>query len=193
MARRKFEFRPDRTQTTIFSRFFLTRKQRSALLKWGLYGALLLGASLLQDTLLCQVHILGATTELVPVVIFLVSILEGAQTGSLFCLAGGCFYLFSGVAPGYFAMPILTILPLVITMFRQGYLRRGFGTTMVCLAVGMLVYEMLTFSIVWLSGDAPFARWIAFWLKGWLSLAVAPVLYPIAAAIEKIGGETWKE
>lgn len=193
MARRKFEFRPDKTQTSFFSRFFLTKKQRANLLKWSLYSLLLLAASLVQDVLLSSLRILGTTTELVPVVIFLVCLLEGAQSGSLFCLGGGCFYLFSGSAPGYYALPVITILALVVTMFRQGYLRRGFGTTFFCLAVGFLVYEMLIFAIAYISGSVPFDRYIAFWLKGLLSLAAVPVLYPVAASIEKIGGEIWKE
>ncbi len=193
MARRKFEFRPDKTQTSFFSRFFLTKKQRAGLLKWSLYSLLLLAVSLVQDVLLSGMRILGTTTELVPVVIFLVCLLEGAQTGCLFCLAGGCFYLFSGSAPGYYVLPMITILALIVTMFRQGYLRRGFGTTLFCLAVGFLAYEMLIFAIEYISGNLPFDRYIAFWLKGLLSLAVAPVLYPVGVAIEKIGGETWKE
>ncbi len=193
MARRNFEFRPDKTQTSFFSRFFLTKKQRSNLLKWGLYSFLVLAVSLVQDVLLSGVRILGTTTELVPVVIFLVCLLEGAQAGCLFCLGAGCFYLLSGSAPGYYVLPMITVLALVVTMFRQGYLRRGFGTTLCCLAVGFLAYEMLVFAIEFISGNTPFDRYIASWLKGLLSLAAAPVLYPVTAAIEKIGGETWKE
>ncbi len=193
MARRNSEFRPDRTQNSFFSRFYLTKKQRTTLLKWSLYSLLLLIVSLVQDVMMCQVRILGATTELVPCVILLVVLLEGAESGSVFCLVASALYVFSGSAPGYYVIPAITFLAMILAMFRQGYLRRSFGTTLVCVAVGIMVYEMLVFVAELMSGNTQFYRVLAFVIKGVLTVLVSPVLYPAVAAIEKIGGETWKE
>lgn len=193
MAKRKYEFRPDRSQTSFFSRLIPTPKQRSQLLKWSLYSLLLLALSLLQDVVLCRVKILGATTELVPCAIMLITILEGTQSGSIFCLVATALYIFSGSAPGYYVLPGVTILALALTMLRQSYLSPSFGTAMACLIPGVLLYEMLVFVVELVFGNTTAARFMAFWLKGWLSLAAAPLIYPIAAAIKKTGGEPWKE
>ncbi len=192
MAKR-FEFRPDKTGTSFITRLIPTKKQREKLLKWSLYSILLLVLSLVQDVLLCNVKLWGATTDLVPCAIMLICLLEGAQKSCIFCAAASLCYVASGSAPGYYVLPLITIIAMVVTMFRQGYLARSFGTVMVCLAVAVLCYEMVIFGMEFLSGSTLLSRINAFWLKGALSLAVAPVLYPMAAAIEKIGGETWKE
>lgn len=193
MAKRRFEFRPDKTGSSFFSHLIPTKKQRAKLLKWSLYSLLLLVLSLLQDTALCKVRILGATTDLVPCTIMLICLLEGAQKSSIFCLVAAGVYVAAGMAPGYYVMCVITIIAMVVTMFRQGYLSRSFGTIWVCLAVALLTYEMIIFGMEFLSGRTLLSRINAFSLKAALSLAVAPIIYPFAAAIEKIGGETWME
>lgn len=193
MAKRSFEYRPDRTQGSFLSRLMPTKKQRKKLLKWSLYSLLVLVLSLLQDVLLCKVRILGTTTDLVPCSIMLICMLEGAQRSSIFCVTAALIFVASGSAPGYYVMPVLTIIAMAVTMFRQGYLRLSFGTVLVCLAVALFAYEMTVFCVEWLSGRLLPSRITAFSLKAVLSLAVVPLLYPMAAAIEKIGGETWKE
>ena len=56
-----------------------------------------------------------------------------------------------------------------------------------------MVYELLTFAIGFFLGRTTVSRLAGFCLSGGLSLAAAPLLYPIFVAIGKIGGETWKE
>lgn len=193
MARRSFEYRPDKTGSSLLNRLLPTRKQRQKLLKWSLYSLLLLVLSLLQDVLMSRVKILGTTTDLVPCGIMLVCMLEGAQRSSIFCVAAALCFVASGSAPGYYVLPVITVIAMVVTMFRQGYLRFSFGTVIACLAVALVSYEMIVFAMEWISGRMLFSRITAFSLKAALSLAVVPLLYPMAAAIEKIGGETWKE
>ena len=193
MARRSFEYRPDRTEGALLARFLPTKKQRQKLLKWSLYSLLVLVLSLLQDVLLCKVRILGTTTDLVPCCIMLICMLEGAQRSSIFCVTAALFFVASGSSPGYYVMPAITLIAMVVTMFRQGYLRLSFGTVFACLAVAVFGYEMIVFAVQWISGRVLPERMTAFTLKAALSLAVAPLLYPMAAAIEKIGGESWKE
>ncbi len=193
MARRSFEYRPDRTEGSFLARLLPTKKQRQKLLKWSLYSLLVLVLSLLQDVLLCKVRIFGATTDLVPCCIMLICMLEGAQRSSIFCVSAALFFVASGSSPGYYVMPVITLIAMIVTMFRQGYLRLSFGTVFACLVVALFAYEMTVFAMEWLSGRVLLERITAFSWKAVLSLAVAPLLYPMAAAIEKIGGETWKE
>ena len=193
MARRKYEFRPDRTDSGILSKLYVTRQQRLSLLKWVLYIVLLLLLSIIQDVILCRVRIFGTTTALVPCGIMLLCLLEGSHTGSIFVLIASAVYLFSGSAPGYYAVPMLTIVSLGLTMFRQGYLRKGFSATMLCMAVGLLVYELAVFTAGLLLGRTTLSRLGAFCITAILTFGAAPLLYPIAQAISKIGGQTWKE
>ncbi len=188
----KKEFRPDKTNSGLLNKLYMTPRQRRIYLKWFLYALLILFLSVLQDVVLSRAHLLGVTTDLVPMGIILVCLLEGTEKGSIFALLGACFYLFSG-APGYYCLPLVTASAVGITTFRQGYLRSGFSTSMVCLAIAMLVYElaMLTAGIV--SGLAGWNRLPGFCLTALLTLLTAPVLYPIVISIRKIGGETWKE
>ena len=126
----KKEFKSDKPHSGFWGKLYLTQKQRKGLLKWSLYGALLLVLSLLQDVVLCRVHLWGATTELVPVGIFLICILEGAESGSIFALVSSLLYLFSGTAAGPYSMVFITFLAVGVTIFRQAYLQKGFGSAM---------------------------------------------------------------
>lgn len=193
MARQKSEFRPDRVKNSLLNRFFLTKKQRKNLLKWFLYWMLILFLSVFQDVAMSKASIFGATTELVPCGIMLICLTEGAEKSCVFCLTAAFLYMFSGYSPGFVAVPVLVILCMVVTMFRQGYLRKGFGTALLCMGVGMLLYELLVFVAAILFGNTTGGRVMHFVITALLCLAAVPILYPITHAIEKIGGESWKE
>ena len=92
---KKYEFKPDKLGTGFLNKLYLTQLQRQALLKWSLYGLVLLVLTLLQDVLLCNLSIFGATTDLVPTAILLITVMLGTESGCLFALIGTCFYQFS--------------------------------------------------------------------------------------------------
>lgn len=189
----KKEFRSDKPYSGFWGKLYLTKKQRKGLLKWSLYGALLLVLSLLQDVVLCRFRLFGATTELVPVGIFLICILEGAETGSIFALIASLTYLFSGTATGPYSMVFITALAIGVTIFRQAYLQKGLGAAVLCAAVAVFAYELLQFSMGLFLGLTIFKRLIGFLLTAFLSSLTIPLLYPVTLSIEAIGGETWKE
>ena len=81
MAKKKYEFKPDPAGSGTLSKLYLTRKQRQSVLKWALYGLLCLAALILQDVILSELSLLGATTDLVSAAILLVCLLQGG--GSL--------------------------------------------------------------------------------------------------------------
>lgn len=192
MAKRN-EFRPDKPRSGVLSKLFLTQLQRRSLLKWGIYALLLLVLSVVQDVLLCRVRLFGATTDLVPVGIFLICLTEGAENGSVFSLVASCLYLFSGSAAGYFSIVLITALSIAATLFRQSYLQKGFAASMLCTAFAVLVYEMAVFFIGVFLEMTLFSRIGTHFLTGVYSLVFAPVLYPIVNGASTIGGEAWKE
>lgn len=189
----KKEFKSDKPHSGFWGKLYLTQKQRKGLLKWSLYGALLLVLSLLQDAVLCRVHLWGATTELVPVGIFLICILEGAESGSIFALVSSLLYLFSGTAAGPYSMVFITFLAVGVTIFRQAYLQKGLAAAVLCAGTATLVYEMLQFLMGLFLGLTIPVRIVGFAITGGLSVIAIPLLYPLALFIGTIGGETWKE
>lgn len=190
---KKNEFRPDKPSTSLLSHLILTKKQQRTVLKWVFYALLLVALSVLQDSLLSQVRLLGATTELVPCAIFLICILEGTQNGSVFSLVAGLLYLFSGTAPGPYSMVAITFLSVGVCIFRQAYLQESFSSAMLCTAIAMVLYVLVNFAFGLFLGLTPFSRLYGFLLTAVLSLLIAPVLYPILKAIMAYGGNLWKE
>lgn len=193
MARRKYEFRPDRTGSGLLHKLYLTKKQQFTLLRWFLYTMVLLTLSVVQDVILCHVSFYGATTDLVPCAIFLICVILGTETGSVFSLIAAAMYQFSGTAPGYHAIALITVLAIGVTMFRQSYLRKSISSNILCAVLALVVYELILFLIGFILSQIPLERlYVALWTAA-LSVLAFPILYPTVTAISKIGGETWKE
>ena len=193
MAKRKYEFKPDNFRATLANKLYLTPKQRLTILRWFLFVILLIVASVLQDVILCRFQLFGATTDLVPCVIILSCMIMGANTSAIFVLLAALGYQASGTAPGYYVVPLIVFLSLLLSLFREGFLRKTFSSVMLSAGVAVLVYEMLLFVVGLVLGSTRPDRWIVFLLTGGLSLVSLPILYPIVSTIAKIGGEIWKE
>lgn len=190
---RKYEFRPDSDRKGLLQRLYLTQQQRRSLLKWVLYALLLTVLSVLQDVILTPIRLFGASTDLVPCAIIVICIAEGTEVGSLFALIASLLYLFSGTAPGPYAMVFITLLAVLVSAFRQGYLRKGFAASMLCTGAAMLVYELAVFIVgLFLDLTSP-GRLLSFVLTAAFSMVAAPLLYLLAKAISAIGGQSWKE
>ena len=190
---RKYEFKPDKPRTGLLGKLFLTQKQRRSLLKWLLYTLVLLVLSILQDVLLCSVRLFGATTELVPCGIFLICLAEGIEKGSVFALIASCLYLFSGTAAGYYSIVFLTFYGVLITYFRQAFLKKGLAAAALCTVAGMLAYELSVFLVGLFLGMTTISRIGGFFLTAGLTSLTIPVWYPLIRSISAIGGEAWKE
>lgn len=191
--KKKNEFRQDKPYSGFFSKLYLTEKQRRGLLHWGLYAAVLVALSVLQDVLLSRLRVFGATTDLVPCAIFLISVLEGAEGGSVFSLVASMLYLFSGTAPGPYCMVFITALSAFATIFRQGFLQKGFLAALLCVGAALLVYELAVFGIGLFLGLTTAQRLWGFLITTGMTLATVPALYALMMAIGNVGGEAWKE
>ena len=193
MAKRKYDFRPDRLRSTLASKLYLTPKQRLTFLRWFLLCLLLVAASVLQDVILCRFQLFGATTDLVPCVIILICVILGTGNSSVFVLLAALAYQSSGTSPGYYVIPLITILAILLSMFRESFLRKSFSSVMLSAGTAVVLYEMLLFAAGLAFGSTRLDRWSVFLITGGLSLITLPILYPLVKTIAKIGGETWKE
>ena len=186
---KKYEFKPDKPRSGFLSKLTLTQKQQRSVLKWTLYALVLVALSVLQDVVFSRYRLLGGTCELVPCGIFLICILEGVERGSLFSLIASLCYLFSGSAAGYYSVVFITVLAVLVTAFRQGYLQKGFAAALLCVAVAMLIYELLVFGITLFLGLTKLKAFYGFLVSAGLSLPAVPFLYPLLKAI---GGKQWE-
>ncbi len=190
---RKYDFRPDSDGKNLLQRLHLTRQQRRSLLKWILYAALLVFVSLIQDVILTHLRVFDASTDLVPCTIFLICVVEGTQSGSVFTLVASLLYLFSVNDLGPYAVIFITFLAIFVTAFRQGYLRKGFAAAYLCTGVALLLYELLLFVFtLFLQKTVP-GRFPGFVITAFMTLLVVPILYLPIKSINAIGDDAWKE
>ena len=196
MAKRRrkvYEFKPDRQETGLLKQLYLTRLQRLQLLKWGSLSALCVLMLIVQDVLMSQIRISGATTDLVVCVIFLIGLYEGTENGSLFTFIASIVYLFSGSSPGAQCIALLSCTTVMLNLTRQSLWRRSGGSILLCTCAGIVIYEMLNFLFGLFVGNTIWARAGVFGLVALFTCACAFPLYPLVKLISKIGGETWKE
>lgn len=186
-------FRPDKVGTTVLHKLYISPSQRKTILQWTLYSLVLVLLSVIQDVMLSNVRILGATTELVPCGIFLICILEGAEAGAVFTLLASWIYLYTGTPAGPYCIVFITAFGLLVSVFRQAYLQRGFGSAILCVAVCMTIYELAVFGIGLFLGQTYGYRILAFLVTALGSVLAVPVLYPVFLRIQAIGGEIWRE
>jgi len=193
MWRKKQEFRPDKTGSGFLSKLYMTKQQRQTFLRWALYALVLVALSLLQDVILCQVRIFGATTDLISAGILLLCMMLTTQDCAGFAVTAATVYYFSGTAAGPYSILFLSGLGILLNIFRASYLRKSFWSTYLCAGVALVVYELLVFFIGVFLEHTIWSRFGGFCLTAGLSVAVMPALYPLFLAISKIGGEAWKE
>lgn len=196
MAKRKrkvYEFKPDRQETSLLKRLYLTRLQRKQILKWGSYAALCILLLTVQDVMMSRFRLSGATTDLVVCIIFLIGLYEGTENGSLFALIASLVYLFSGSSPGAQCVALLTCGTVLLNLFRQISWHRSGGSILLCTCGGIVIYEMLNFLFGIFVGNTIWARAGVFLLVAILTCICAFPLYPLVKLISKIGGDTWKE
>lgn len=187
------EFRPDREGTGQLNKLWPTPKQQLRALRWLLYGLICLVGLLLQDVLLYRVNILGGCTDVVPCIVIMVAVMQGAESGSVFALLLSLMYYFSGSSAGFYVIPLLTAVAVFTAIFRQAFLRQGFFTLLLCGAMGMCLYELILFGVNLFMKLTVMDRAGAALMTAVLSLLAVPVLYPVLLTIGKLGGTTWKE
>ena len=191
--RPNYEFKPDSDRVPLSKRLHLTVLQKKQLLQWSLNGLVCLVLLIIQDVIMSRVSIGGATTDLVPCAILLITVLSDAYNGSLFALVAAMIYEFSGSAPGPYVIAYLTVLGVGAALLRQLYWRRGFRSNVICAGLALLLYELAIWGTGIFLGLTYWGRIGVFLLTWLLSFLVMLPLYPLLRVIQNIGGETWRE
>ena len=187
------DFRPDSQDSGWLKMLHITQAQRDLYLKWGLYTAVLVVLSMIQDVIMSQLKIFGATTDLVVCAILLITVIEGIDTGIVFVIIASCLYYFSGSSPGPLCVALITFLGVGACLFRQMYWHRNRGSIVLCAGLALMLYELGTFAVGMFSGLTRWDRLSTFAVTGALSSAVMIPLYSLINRIGQIGGNTWKE
>ena len=193
LRKRQPEFRPDKQTKEISKQFHITQVQRDTMLKWGGIILVCLLLSVIQDVMMSRFRIFGITTDLMPMVILLVTVTEGISNGSLFVLAASLLYYFSGSAPGPYCVATLTVLGIGACMFRQLYWHRNRGSIVLCAGIALMLYEIITYGIGIFTGLTYWGRIGIFAGSGLVSWLLMIPMYNLINAIGTIGGNTWKE
>ena len=191
MAKRKYDFQPDRPQSDLLDKLYLTKKQRLSLLKWTLHALVMLVLSLIQDVILCHMDIFGATTDLVPGAIFTLCMLLGSERGCIFTLVAAALFQFSGAAPGVYVIALIPFTAIAFSAVQQALLRKGKGSDLLTAAAAILLYEFAVFGISVAIGETALFRLISAAATGIMTVLCSAGLYFLFTAIEKIGGNPW--
>ena len=187
------DFKPDAKVATFAKTARLTRLQRLRLGKWALYILTIVLCLVVQDVLMSQLNLLGATTDLAVSAILLITVIEGTEVGSLFVLIASTLYYFSGTAPGAYAIGLMTFLGIAAVLLRQMYLHRSKGSIILCAGLAQMGYELGLFVVGIASELTLWGRLHSFVLTGIYGILTMVPLYPLIYKIGLIGGNTWKE
>ena len=187
------EFRPDPTASTWLKTRKLTRQQKLRLLKWVLYALIVMMCLVVQDVIMSQFRLFGATTDLAVGAIVLITVIEGTEVGSLFVLIASTLYWFSGSAPTPICIALMTVFGIGATMFRQMFWHRSRGTLTLCACLALTAYELGLFVTGVMQGLTYFGRLPSFLLTSAYTCLVMIPLYTLVYKTGLIGGNTWKE
>ena len=187
------EFKPDPKPILWLKSLRLTHLQQMKLLKWSLYVAVIIGALVIQDVVMSRMHIMGATTELPVAVIFLITILEGTEVGSIFALIASVLYFYTGTAASAYAIGLICFPGIFACLLRQMYWHRSRASIILFAGIANMVYSIGMYAVGVFQGLTRWETLPLFALSGIYNVLIMIPLYPLIVKIGMIGGNTWKE
>ena len=191
--RNDLDFKPDVQKATWAKTARLTKLQQLRLARWTLYVLTVIACLVLQDVIMSQVSLLGATTDLPACAILLITVLEGTEVGSVFVLIASTLYYFSGNAPTAWCIGLMTFFGIGATLFRQMFWHRSKGSIILCSSIALTLYELGLFVVGLGTELTHWGRLPAFILTAVFSCLVLIPLHSLIYKIGLIGGNTWKE
>ena len=123
--------------------------------KWTVYSLATLGLFALQDLVLDNVHVLGLTPFLYPVLPAVAASYEGLRRGSVFALAVGlvCDLLLPGPFDGFFTIAF-TLAALIAGLIAENLLSPGLLCGLAVSAEALAVTALLRLAVQFLSGGS---------------------------------------
>ncbi len=193
MARKMKDFQPDVQHPDTLGKLLMTKKQWQRLLKWLLFSAVCLLGLIVQDVVMSRFQWYGATTDLAVCCIMMVCVMQGAEDGCIFTLIAAAVYYYAEQDVGPYCIPLMTVIAVFATMFRQNFLSQGLGTLIICVGAGMIVYELGIFLVGVFLEHTTWDRVTRFLLTAVYTTVAVPLVYPMMVGIGKIGGQLWTE
>lgn len=191
--RDSMDFKPDVQKATWVKTVRLTRLQQLRLTRWMLYVLTVVACLVLQDVIMSQFSIFGATTDLPACAILLITVIEGTEIGSIFVIIASTLYYFSGNAPTAWCIGLMTFFGIGATLFRQMFWHRSKGSIVLCSAIALTAYELGLFVVGVGSELTHWGRLPSFLLTALYSCLVLIPLDSLIFKIGLIGGNVWKE
>lgn len=191
---KKYEFKPDPSGRSWIERLYISRQQRSFLLKWTIYSCLCVLLLVIQDVVFSRLRPMGGTVDLLVAAVMLICLREeSTYQGGVFALIASLFYLFSGSAPGHHVIAMITILGVLAAIFCRSYLQEGFWARILCGAGAVALYELGVFAVALIQKRVLFAVFPRMMATAFNTVVAMLVVYPIIRGIGGIGGEPWKD
>ena len=151
---KKKEFRPDREGTGQLNKLWPTPSQQLRALRWLLFTAVCLVGLLAQDVLLYRVSIAGGCTDVVPCIILMVVVLQGAESGSVFALVVGlvCDLLIFGPFDGFFTI-IFVLIGILSALISENLFSPGWLCGLVVSLLGLGLTLAARLALLLLAGE----------------------------------------
>lgn len=156
--------------------------------KWALYALVLLVGFVVQSVVLGHVRFWQTKLALLPVIVACVAARESLESGGLFGLLAGLFWVFSGDAESSLCIAMLTVLGTVAGHICGTYLTKNLLPTMLMCLLGLVLCQGGAFGLRWYLGSAlpPQAHMLVLIQIG-LSMLAAPVCWIVCRQIGQIG------
>ena len=165
----------------------MNQRTKSTLM-WVLFSALFLFTVLAQTLVFGRVRFFGVKLNLLPVVIVCVCLWVRHEAGGLFGLATGLFWFLMGADDGSLSIVTFTACGILASWLCGNLFPRRFGSALILCLGALLLHEGLLFLLKYYLEEAAWS--LALWVPvtAGLSVLSCPVIYLLAKAIGKAGG-----
>ena len=165
----------------------MNQRTKTALM-WALFAVLFLFVLLLQTLLFGRARFFGVKLNLIPVVIVCVCLWVGHEAGGLFGLIAGFCWFLTGADDGALSIVTFTVCGILASWLCMNVFPRRFGSALLLCLGALLLHEGVLFLLKYYLEEAALSlvRWVP--VTAGLSVLSCPVIYLLAKAIGKAGG-----
>lgn len=158
------------------------------ILMWALYALLFLAVMLLQTVLFGRLRFLGVKLSLMPILMACIGLWTGHEAGGLFGLIAGMVWSWTGADDGSLSIVSFTLIGILSGWLCDSLFSRRFVPAMGLSLAAVFCHELALFLLKYYLESAAGGLLVWVFSTSVLSLLTAPVLYLLAKAIGKAGG-----
>jgi len=163
-------------------------QRTKSIIMWLLYAVLFLAVMLIQTVLFGRLRFVGVKLNLLPIVMACIGLWTGHESGGLFGLIAGLVWSATGADDGSLSIVSFTLIGIFAGWLCDSVFPRRFLPALGLSFSAVFLHELARFLLKYYLESA--AGSLFFWVPvtAGLSLLTAPVLYLLAKAIGKAGG-----